>query len=141
MALATQSPSDVLASPLSRTVVEQTATQVFFPNHQAQWADYGEGFGLSAREFQLIRDELVPSSRRFLVRQGGRSVVCELDLSGLSDELSILSGRGAEVALAEKIRAQVGDDPSVWLPAFYAARQRKGAEGGSQQVKTQGDVR
>ena len=122
MALATQSPSDVLASPLSRTVVEQTATQVFFPNAQAQWSDYGEGFGLSWREFQLIRDELLPGSRRFLVRQGGRSGVCELDLSALPEALTILSGRAAEVALCERIRAQVGEDPAVWIPAFHAAR-------------------
>ena len=33
---ATQSPSDVLASPISRTIIEQTATKVFFPNPDAQ---------------------------------------------------------------------------------------------------------
>ena len=32
MALATQSASDVLESPISRTIIEQTPTKVFFPN-------------------------------------------------------------------------------------------------------------
>ena len=35
MALATQSASDVLASPISRTIIEQTPTKVFFPNADA----------------------------------------------------------------------------------------------------------
>ncbi len=124
MALATQSPSDVLSSPLSRTVVEQCATQIFFPNGQAQWSDYGEGFGLNEREFRLVREELSPASRRFLVRQGGRSGVCELDLSGLDEVLAVLSGRAANVALAETVRARVGEDPAVWLPAFQSARRK-----------------
>ena len=125
MALATQSPSDVLASPLSRTIVEQTATQVFFPNAQAQWSDYGEGFGLNAREFALIRDELLPGSRRFLVRQGGTGVVCELNLNGMTDLLSVLSGRAADVALGERVRAEYGEDPKDWLAPFWAARARR----------------
>ena len=35
MALATQSASDVLQSPISRTIIEQTPTKVFFPNADA----------------------------------------------------------------------------------------------------------
>ena len=37
MCLATQSPSDVLDSPISRTLVEQTPTQVFFPSADASF--------------------------------------------------------------------------------------------------------
>ena len=37
MCLATQSPSDVLDSPISRTLVEQTPTKVFFPNADAEF--------------------------------------------------------------------------------------------------------
>ena len=39
-AFATQSPSDVLASPIARTLIEQTPTKVFFPNDKATEADY-----------------------------------------------------------------------------------------------------
>ena len=46
-AFATQSPSDVLMSPIARTLVEQTPTKVFFPNPEAQRAEYVEGFGLT----------------------------------------------------------------------------------------------
>jgi type IV secretion system protein VirB4 len=128
MALATQSPSDVLGSPLSRTIVEQTATQVFFPNVRAQWSDYGEGFGLSRREFALIRDEMLPGSRRFLVRQAGESAVCEFDLSGMSDALAVLSGRARDVALVDALRATHGEAIEQWLPAFQAQRRAGGTD-------------
>ena len=42
-------------SPIARTLVEQTPTKVFFPNVEAQRAEYVEGFGLSEREFELWR--------------------------------------------------------------------------------------
>ena len=51
------------------------------------------GFGLTEREFRLIKEELEPGSRRFLVKQGHQSVVCELDLKGFDAELAVISGR------------------------------------------------
>ena len=36
MCLATQSASDVLGSPISRTIIEQTPTKIFFPNADAR---------------------------------------------------------------------------------------------------------
>ncbi len=130
MCLATQSPSDVLESPLSRTIIEQTATKVFFPNADAQRSDYVQGFGLTGREFTLIRDELTPGSRRFLVKQGGQSIVCELDLKGFDDALAVISGRASAVALMNRLRAEGGADPAQWLPRFLidvAEKPRVGA--------------
>ncbi len=60
--------------------MEQTPTKIFFPNADANADDYQTGFNLTAREFHLIRHQLVPGSRQFLVKQSGASVVCELDL-------------------------------------------------------------
>lgn len=117
-AFATQSPSDVLASPIARTLVEQTPTKVLFPNVEAQRAEYVEGFGLSEREFELVARELTPGSRRFLVRQGHQGVVCELDLKGFEHELAVISGRAENVARVEQLIAEFGEDPSAWLPQF-----------------------
>ena len=103
MALATQSASDVLASPISRTIIEQTPTKVFFPNADAHAADYREGFGLTEREFRLVKEEIEPGSRRFLVRQGHQSVVCELDLKGFEAELAVISGRRSAVDLVNRL--------------------------------------
>jgi type IV secretion system protein VirB4 len=121
MCLATQSPSDVLQSPISRTLVEQTPTKVFFPNSDASHAEYTEGFGLTEREFRLIKEELEPGSRMFLVKQSHHSVVCQLDLKGFDAELAVISGRATEVVRMNELMATLGADPHAWLPSFLAA--------------------
>ena len=52
MSLATQSASDVLDSPISSTLVEQTPTKVFFPNARCRSDEYTQGFGLSRARVQ-----------------------------------------------------------------------------------------
>lgn len=118
MCLATQSASDVLQSPISRTIVEQTPTKVFFPNSDADAAEYMEGFGLSEREFRLLKEQLEPGSRKFLIKQGHYSVVCQLDLKGFDAELAVISGRASSVERMHRIIAELGSDPSLWLPTF-----------------------
>ncbi|MDQ2655170.1 MAG: VirB4 family type IV secretion/conjugal transfer ATPase, partial [Chloroflexota bacterium] len=115
---ATQSPSDALSSPISRTIIEQTATKVFFPNPDANVKDYVEGFGLTEREFKLIKEQLEPGSRMFLIKQGHDRVVCELDLKGFDTELAVISGRASALARLHQLIAEVGEDPVHWLPRF-----------------------
>ena len=124
MCLATQSPSDVLDSAISRTLVEQTPTKVFFPNAEANFQDYTQGFGLTEREFKLIKDQLEPGSRMFLVKQAHHSVVCQLDLKGFDAELAVISGRASEVKRMHQIMDAAGPDPRAWLPEFMAANGR-----------------
>ncbi len=93
MCLATQSAGDVLESPISRTIVEQTPTKIFFPNADAVPEEYVAGLGLARRELALIKEELEPGARAFLVKQGHQSVVCRLDLQGFDSELEVLSAR------------------------------------------------
>jgi type IV secretion system protein VirB4 len=122
MVFGTQSPADVLRSPIAHTILEQCATKIFLPNAHAAERDYVEGFGLTRREFALVREELVPESRQFLIKQGLNSVVAELRLDGLDDELAVLSGRTETVDLLDRIRARVGDDPKNWLEPFHRER-------------------
>jgi type IV secretion system protein VirB4 len=93
MCLATQSAGDVLESPISRTIIEQTPTKIFFPNADAAPEEHIAGFGLTGRELTLIKEELEPGARAFLVKQGHQSVVCQLDLHGFESELEVLSAR------------------------------------------------
>ena len=106
MCLATQSTGDVLESPISRTIVEQTPTKVFFPNVNAVGAEYMGGFGLTEREFQLIKYRLLPGSRCFLLKQGRTSMVCQLDLGGFDKELSVLAGAATRAVDAAEPPAQ-----------------------------------
>ena len=122
MVFGTQSPADALRSPIAHAILEQCATKIFLPNPHGQARDYVEGFGLTGEEFRLIRDVLTPESHRFLVKQGHDSVVVELDLTGLDDELAILSGRSETVALLDRLRAEHGDDYARWRDPFHAQR-------------------
>jgi type IV secretion system protein VirB4 len=125
MCLATQSASDVLESPISRTIIEQTPTKVFFPNVDASAEDYVRGFGLSEREFRLIKERLEPGSRAFLVKQGHHSVVCRLDLKGCDAELAVISGRAAHLEHMKQAMAVHGADPVQWLSAFMESCKRE----------------
>lgn len=122
----TQSPRQVLKSPIAFAIIEQTATKIFLPNPAADRKDYIEGFKLTEREYEIIR-ELGEKSRRFLIKQGQNSVVAELDLRGFDDELAVLSGNTATSLLVERIVAETGDDPARWLPEFHHIRKGEAA--------------
>ncbi|MFM0210053.1 VirB4 family type IV secretion/conjugal transfer ATPase [Paraburkholderia sediminicola] len=128
----TQSPADVLRSDIARALIEQSATFFFLPNPRADYDDYVHGFKLTEAEFNIVRN-LGESSRMFLVKQGHRSAIGKLDLAGLGDVLDVLSGTTDNVELLDTIRAQVGDDPDVWLPLFHAelAKRRAAQKGGT----------
>jgi type IV secretion system protein VirB4 len=117
----TQSASHVLGSGIARAIVEQTPTKIFFPNPDADPVEYMEGFSLTEREFRLVKQELEPGSRSFLVKQNHVSVVARLDLQGLDFELDVISGRTGNVELMKRVVAEHGDEPALWLPAFKAA--------------------
>jgi type IV secretion system protein VirB4 len=118
MCLATQSASDVLGSPISRTIIEQTTTKILFPNPDANAGEYMDGFGLSEREFKLVKEQIEPGSRRFLIKQGHYSVVCQLDLKGFEAELKVISGRASSVDELQRLMSRTGPDPRQWLPLF-----------------------
>jgi type IV secretion system protein VirB4 len=115
----TQSPSDVLRHPIGRTMVEQSVTKIFLANPEAVREEYVEGFGLSEAEYEIVRSLGAQGGRRFLVKQGHASAICELDLSGLNDFITVLSATTDNVALLDDIRARHGNEPFQWLPVLH----------------------
>ncbi|SDR63779.1 type IV secretion system protein VirB4 [Rhizobiales bacterium GAS113] len=113
----TQSAADIVRSNSANTLIEQTATNVFFPNPKADDESYARAFRLSEREVNWIRSS-VPESRSFLIKHGRDSVIAKLNLAGMPDIIKVLSGRTETVAELDELRARVGDDPAVWLPLF-----------------------
>ena len=122
----TQSASHVLNSPIARAIVEQTPTKILFPNPDGSQKEYVgteeiDGYNCTHREFNLVKQELEPGSRMFLIKQGHSSVVAKLDLKGFDYELDVISGRTSNVELMNRLIEQYGPEPSAWLPAFRAA--------------------
>lgn len=125
LCVATQTTSAVIDSPIARTIVEGTATKIFFPNPDASAAHYMEGFGLTEREFKLIKEQLEPGSRMFLVKQGHWSVVCALDLRGFEAEIAVISGRRSTVDQMHEIMRTAGTASAQWLPEFIQRFERR----------------
>jgi type IV secretion system protein VirB4 len=114
---ATQSVEDAVNSAISDTLIQQTATQIFLPNPKATEA-YRKSFMLSEREFNLLKNT-DPGTRYFLVKQGKDIVIARIDLTGMEEIVHVFSGRAETVAVNDRIREEVGDDPRRWLPLFY----------------------
>ena len=114
----TQSPSDVLRHPIGRTMIEQSVTKIFLANPEAVRDEYVDGFGLTEAEFDIVRGLSAQGGRRFLVKQGHASAICELDLSGQDEFIAVLSGTTDNVALLDAVRERHGNDPFQWLPVF-----------------------
>ncbi|MHB8474786.1 MAG: VirB4 family type IV secretion/conjugal transfer ATPase [Steroidobacteraceae bacterium] len=121
--LDSQSPSDAIKHPHSRTLIEQTPTKICFPNPDATLEDYATdaGLNLTEREFRLIKQDIPTGSRLFLVKQGHNSVVAKLDLKGFDAELDVLSARKATIERMHRMIEEYGEEPGEWLPPFMGA--------------------
>ena len=82
--------------------------------------EYTQGFGLTEREFKLIKEQLEPGSRMFLVKQAHHSVVCQLDLKGFDGELAVISGRARKCQRMQRIIAATRIRPEHGCRHFMA---------------------
>jgi type IV secretion system protein VirB4 len=112
-------PGRRAALPIAHSIIEQTATKILLPNSDAKRADYCEGLGLTEAEYRLIREDLTPESRCFLIKQGNTSIVAKLDLGGMGMN-SRCCRAAPKLAVMEAAIARAGTDPAAWLPLFYA---------------------
>jgi type IV secretion system protein VirB4 len=115
--LGTQTAKDIVQSPDAATIIEQSLTNIFFPNAKADDESYGQAFRLSRREVAWIREN-VPEGRQFLIKSGQDSVIARLDLTSMPDLVRVLSGRTETISECQALRERHGDDPAQWLPYF-----------------------
>ena len=121
---ATQSPKTVVDSPISHIILENTATNIYFSNPQAKREDYIDGFKLSETEYQCIQKNSI-ESRLFLYKQAHESSLGRLNLAGLKNLLTVLSGTIESSERVAKIREEWGEDPAIWLPKFYQSNDER----------------
>lgn len=117
----TQSAADIARAPASHTLIEQSATNIHFPNPRADEESYIRRFGLTVKEFNFIRST-PPEKRTFLVKHGNDSVIARLDLGTMPDVIKVLSGRKDTIEECARLREELGDDPSAWLSRFCGWR-------------------
>ncbi len=113
----TQSPKTVTTSAIKHIVLDNLATMLVFPNPLADEETYMNNLNLTLTQFQAIKDN-TPESRIFLYKQEQEAMLCKLDLGGMNDLIRVLSGNIKSIRLCDSIRAEVGDDPNIWLPIF-----------------------
>jgi len=140
---ATQSPEDALASDIAASLIEQTATMILLPNPNASREDYIEGLKLTDAEYQVVVS-LDERSRCFLVKQGHASSVCQLNLRGLDDALSVISASTDNIEIMHEVLQQRAvaegvkpDDlrPEQWLQVFYDNRKGSGKRKASTEAR------
>lgn len=123
LVLISQSPEEAIASPIFAAIRDQTPTKIFLANPSAEFESY-KRCGLTIKEFTELQ-KLALESRTFLIKQGNQSAFAKLDLYGMDDEISILSGNTENVVVFDEVVAEVGRDPNVWMPVFQSRRKGK----------------
>ncbi|HHQ6539581.1 TPA: VirB3 family type IV secretion system protein [Serratia fonticola] len=121
---ATQSPDEILKSPISRAIVEICGTSFYLANPDADYDDYVNGFKVTPEEFNIIKN-IDPTSRQFLIKKSGLkkggdksfSAVVTLDLSGLGVYTKVLSASADNLDVFEDIFKE-GMRPDEWLDAY-----------------------
>lgn len=117
----TQSPSDAVGSKIADTLIQQTTTNVFFPNAKADERSYRQFFKLTTKEYNFVKNA-PKESRSFLIKHASDSVIGKLDLSSMPDLIKVLSGSEKTVKECDELRARYGENPAAWLPVFCGWR-------------------
>lgn len=122
---ATQEANDALDSTIGKTIVQACVTKVMLYNPEATPSDYLEYLKLTQAEFDAML-AIPEDSRQFLVKQGSQSAVAVMDLSGMDDEISILSGTPDNAERLDNVMRRLDtSDPDKWMPAYFDAVRRK----------------
>lgn len=122
---ATQEANDALDSTIGKTIVQACVTKVMLYNPEATASDYLDYLKLTQAELDAML-AIPEDSRQFLVKQGNQSAIAVMDLSGMDDEISILSGTPDNAERLDNVMRQLGtDDPDKWMPAYFDAVRRK----------------
>jgi type IV secretion system protein VirB4 len=116
--LATQQPEHVLESKLGASLVAQCMTKILYPSPTADHATYVDGLKCTEGEYKAVREDMLVGKRKFLLKRESGSVICEFDLAKMPEYIAVLSSRANTVRFMDKLRADLGNEPSCWLDQF-----------------------
>ena len=123
--LATQVVNDTVNDVNSKAINESAFCKIFFPNPMADKKIYVDELGLTKHEYYLIKN--LPDDGHFFLICLGRgvhkeSIVARVPLTGLEEDIAVISGRENTLALLDQVRREVGNNPTVFLPLFHERR-------------------
>ena len=116
--LITQSPSDLLASPMVRTIQQNMPTKEFFGDRQAQAVDLIDGFQLTPKEFHIVQAVLPSMRHALLVKRPDASFIARNDMSGIASKVTVLSGRRSTYDLCRALQEKYGEGSKLWVPHY-----------------------
>ncbi|MDO8336505.1 MAG: hypothetical protein Q7T74_07050 [Candidatus Saccharibacteria bacterium] len=122
-----QYPGQARGTPFEKSIASQTATQIYFSDASADFKDYVEMMKLTRSEYEFVRTT-PKENRQILIKQGNDSTIVSFELSGLEDQISILSSNPTTADFITKLIGEVGDKPDVWMPVFKKRREKLIAE-------------
>ena len=126
---ATQVANDTLSSSVSKAINESAFCKIFFANPSADRKVYCDGFGLSEREYELIKT-LSDDEHYFLLVHGTgvnrESVVAKVNLTGMKDDIAIISAREETLIIMDNVKKEYGNDPEITIPEFLEQHNKKG---------------
>ncbi len=117
---ATQSPSDIVGSPVAPAILESCLSRIFLPNERAQEPAAQEVYdrlGLNARQIELLARATPKRHYYYQSRRGAR--LFELELGEIALTFAGASSADDQVRVREAL-ARAG--PERFLEAFLAAR-------------------
>jgi type IV secretion system protein VirB4 len=117
--LDTQEPQHLLDSTVGASLVSQCATIFQYPTRTAKRDVYLDKLGFSPAMFKAITEEMpVLPFRSVLLRRENESVILNVELTGMADDIAVLSGTEATIRLIPGILAAVGNDPRAFRAEF-----------------------
>jgi type IV secretion system protein VirB4 len=120
--LSFQDASDATEGPLAGVLTTQFPAMMIFPNGQAERKYFIDGLKLTEQEFLQVKSGMHDKAGKFLLKRGTESTVVQLDLSGMNEILSVVSGSSDNLPLVRELVEQLGNNPAVWLPEFFKRR-------------------
>jgi len=120
--LATQEPGHIINSDVGSSLVNQCPTMFLFGSRTASEEEYIRRLGCTPAMFRALTEEMpVAPYRSVLIKRETGSVIVNTDISGMGDEVAILSGRTETTRLIPEVLARIGDDQDRFVEEFLAA--------------------
>jgi type IV secretion system protein VirB4 len=122
-----QEPSHIINSKLGSGLANQAQTMWLYPARDANPDEY-KRLGCTQSMYRAITETMPTLGYRcVLLKREEGSVILRTELTGMEDEITVLSGREETVRLIPAILGKVGNDPDAFAEefTFRCAEQRR----------------